>query len=74
MCRSRVTAHLVHRQVDACVGDDAQHVGDVAFIERSESFSPENLLRTVRDARVLPGRPQCKTGFQDLGTENVSFM
>lgn len=42
-----VTAHLVHCQVDARVRDDAQHVGDVAFIKRPESFSPENLLGTV---------------------------
>lgn len=34
--------HLVHRQVDACVGNDAQHVWDVAFIKRSKAFSPED--------------------------------
>lgn len=40
-------AHLVHGQVDASVGDNAEHVGDVAFVKRCQSFSPENLLRTV---------------------------
>lgn len=72
-CVLVLTAYLVHCQVDACVGDDAQHVWDVAFVKRSKSFSPENLLRTVGDTRVLPGRPQSEASFQDLGTENVTL-
>lgn len=64
---SLVSAHLVHCQVDACVGDDAEHVGDVAFIKRSESLSPENLLGTVGDTGVLSGLPQSETSFQHLG-------
>lgn len=69
-----VAAHLIYRQVDASIGDDAQHVGDVALIKRSQSFSPENLLGTVRDTRVLPGLPQSKTSFQELGTDSEKKM
>lgn len=60
------TAYLIYCQVDASVGDDAQHVGDIALIKRTKPFSPENLLGTFWDARVLPSRSQSKTSFQNL--------
>lgn len=44
---TQTAAHLVHRQVDASVGDDAQHVGDVALVESPQSFPPEDLLGAV---------------------------
>lgn len=70
--RLSVAAHLIYCQVDASIGDDAQHVGNVALIKRAQSFPPENLLGTVRDTRVLSGLPQSKTSFQDLRMdENV---
>lgn len=40
-------AHLIHCQVDAGVGDDSQHVGDVALIKSTKAFSPEYLLGAV---------------------------
>lgn len=43
----RQTAHLIHCQVDAGIRNDAQHVGDVAFVKCAKSFSPENLLCTI---------------------------
>lgn len=68
--RTHVTAHLVHRQIDAGVGDDSQHVGDVALIKSTQPFSPQYLLGTVGDAGVLSSLPQSKAGFQHLGAES----
>lgn len=42
-----VTAYLVHSQVNASIRDDAQHVWDVALVERHKAFFLENLLGTV---------------------------
>lgn len=42
-----VTAYLVHSQVNAGIRNDAQHVWDVALVERHEAFLPEDLLGTV---------------------------
>lgn len=64
-----VPAHLVNRQIDAGIRDDSQHVGDVAFVKRSEAFPPEDLLGAVRDAGVLTARPQRKAGLQNLGPD-----
>lgn len=38
-----VTAHLIHCEVNACIGHDAQHVGDISFVKRAEAFSSEDL-------------------------------
>lgn len=42
-----VTAYLVHSQVDASIRDDAQHVWNVALVERCKAFSLENMLGAV---------------------------
>lgn len=60
------TAHLIHCQVDAGVGNDSQHVGDVALIKRTKSFSPKYLLSAVRDAGVLAGFSQGEASFKQL--------
>lgn len=44
---------LIHSQVDACIRDDAQHVGNVALVEGSEALSLQDLLGAVCDSRVL---------------------
>lgn len=72
--RLSVAAHLIYCQVDASVGDDAQHVGNVALIKGAQSFPPENLLGTVRDTRVLSGLPQSETSFQDLRMDSKKKM
>lgn len=61
-----VGAHLVHGQVDTRVGDDAQHVGNVALVKCSKSLLLKDMLGTVYDARVLAGPPQGQAGLQDL--------
>lgn len=61
-----VTAHLVHCEVNARIGHDAQHVGDVSFVKRTEAFSSEDLLGAVSDASILAGLPQSETGFKHL--------
>lgn len=65
-------AHLIHRQVNASVWDDTQHVGQVAFVKGSKTLSPENLLCTVWDTRVLARLSQSETRLQDLGTDWVN--
>lgn len=62
-------AHLVHRQVDARVWNDAQHVRDVAFIKSSQPLPSQDLLRTVRDARVLTRLSQGQASLQNLKTD-----
>ena len=70
-----VRSDLVHRQVDASVGDDANHVGNVAPIEGSHALLPEDLLGTVRNARILARRPQRQPGLQHLGhTQTETFF
>lgn len=64
--RMLVTAHLVHCEVNACIGHDAQHVGDVSFVKRAEAFSSEDLLGAVSDASILASLPQSETGFKHL--------
>lgn len=58
-----VTAYLVHSQVDASIRDDAQHVWNVALVERCKAFSLENMLGAVWDTQVLAGFPQSKASF-----------
>ena len=48
--------HLVNSEVDAGVGYDAQHVGDIALIEGPKPLPPEDLPGAVRDPRVLARR------------------
>lgn len=61
-----VTAHLVHCEVNARIGHDAQHVGDVSFVKGAEAFSSEDLLGAVSDTSILAGLPQSETGFKHL--------
>lgn len=58
--------HLIDSQVYASVGDDAQHVGDVAFVEGSHALSGQDLPGTVQHARVLACLAQGHPGLQDL--------
>lgn len=62
-------AYLVDGQVDASVGDDAKHVGHIAFVEGPQALPPQHLLGTVRDARILARLPQRQTGLQNLSTD-----
>lgn len=59
-------AYLVDGQVDACVRDDAQHVGHVAFVEGSQALLPEDGPGTVQDPQVLARPAQSQAGLQDL--------
>ena len=45
--------HLIDSQVDASIGDDPQHVGDIAFVKGSQAFLLENLFSTVCYTRIL---------------------
>lgn len=58
--------HLVDSQVNPGIGDDAQHVGDVAFIESSQALLPEDVLGTIHHPRILTGPPQSQACLQDL--------
>lgn len=62
-------AHLIHGQVDACVGDDAQHVGDIPLIERPHPLFAQDLSSTVPHARVLASLTQSQTCLQHLGED-----
>lgn len=46
---------LVHGEVDAGVGDDAQQVGDVASVEGPQTFSLVDLLGGISNILVLAG-------------------
>lgn len=59
-------AYLVHGQIDASVGNDAQDVGDVALVKRFHSLPLQDLLGTVKHSRVLARLPQRQTGLQHL--------
>lgn len=41
------SAHLIDGQVDASVRDDAQHVGDVTFVERRHSLALQDVFGAV---------------------------
>lgn len=60
------SAHLIDCQVDASVRDDAQHVGDVAFVEGKHSLALQDLFGAVWDALVLASLSQRQTGFENL--------
>lgn len=61
-----VMDYLVHGQIDASVGDDAQDVGDVALVKRFHSLLLQDLLRTVQHSRVLARLPQRQASLQHL--------
>lgn len=58
--------HLIDSEVDASVGDDSQHVGDVAFVEGSHALFSQDPPGTVQHARVLACFPQGHPGLQNL--------
>lgn len=69
-CMKRRT-HLVNSQVNASIGDDAQHVGDVAFIESSHALLQEDVLGTIHHPSILTGLSQSQSCLQDLRVANV---
>lgn len=61
--------HLVDSEVDASIGDDPQHVGDVAFVEGSYTLFSQDPPGAVQHARVLACLPQGHSGLQHLQRE-----
>lgn len=61
--------HLIDSEVDASIGDDPQHVGDVAFIEGSYTLFCQDPPGTVQHAGVLACFPQGHSGLQNLQLE-----
>ena len=54
----KTTTHLIDSQVDASIGDDAQHVGYIALVESSHTLLLKDMFGTIHDARVLACPPQ----------------
>lgn len=63
--------HLIDSEVDAGVWNDAQHVGDIAFIESSRSLLLEYVFGTIHDAWELTCLPQGQPCLQDLQEQVV---
>lgn len=53
VCTRASLTCLIHRQVNACIRDDAQQVGNIALVEGSEALPLQDLLGAVCDPRVL---------------------
>lgn len=62
-------ADLIDSQVNASIGDDAQHIGDVALVESSQAFLLEDVFGTVHNARVLACLSQRQACLQHLRGE-----
>lgn len=67
--RNRQPAYLVNSKVDASIGNDAYHVGSVAFIEGFDALFPQNLLGTVKHSIILASFPQSQSGLHYLKGE-----
>lgn len=61
-----ISTYLVHCQIYASVGDDAQDIGNVALVKRLYTLLLQDLLGTVKHSWVLSGLPQGQTGFHHL--------
>ncbi|TNN27094.1 hypothetical protein EYF80_062763 [Liparis tanakae] len=80
--RSGAAQHLVDRQVDAGVGDDAQRVGQVAPVEGPDPLRLQDLSGTVSHARVLTRLPegreimlrQMKCHYESLESKTASYV
>ena len=54
----RNTSHLIHREVDASVGDDANQAGSDATVQSSWPLSLQDLFAAVSHAPVLASAAQ----------------
>lgn len=64
---------LIDGQVDAGVGDDAQHVGQVAAVEGAGPFSLQDLPCAVQQPLVLAGPAKRQSRLQHLERTRLSL-
>lgn len=51
--------YLIHSQVNASIGDDAQQTGGETLVETEHPFTLQQLSGTIQQAPVLPCLAQC---------------
>lgn len=67
-----VIAYLVHCQIYASVGDNAQNIGDVALVKCLHPLLLQDFLDTIKHSWVLSSLPQGQTGFHYLQGQRPS--